>query len=77
MVIRRGMAVAGVGTLVGLGAALLLTRYMAALLYGVSPKDPMVFASVCLATLAVALAATAIPGRHAARTDPAVTLREE
>lgn len=77
MVVRRGMGVAGLGTVTGVVAALVLTRYMASLLYGVSPTDPLVFVSVSLTTLVVAFVATTIPGRVAARTDPAITLRDE
>ncbi len=77
MVLKRGMTVAGVGTFVGLLATPLLTKPLAALLYGVTPGDPFVMSIVVVATLLVALAATLVPGRQAARTDPAVTLRED
>lgn len=77
MVLRRGMAVAGVGTMVGLLFTPWLTRPLSDLLYGVSPGDPLVLAAVTASTLLVALAATVVPGWQAARTDPAVTLREE
>lgn len=77
LVLRRGMAVAGVGTLAGLAATTLLTRPLGGLLYQVEAGDPLVLTSVAVGTLLVALGATALPGRRAARTDPAVTLREE
>ena len=77
MVLRRGMAVAGVGTLLGLLISPFLTRPLATLLYEVGPGDPVVMSVVAVGTLLVALAATALPGRQAARTDPARTLREE
>lgn len=77
MVLGQGMRVAGLGTMLGVIAALSLTRYMDGLLYEVPARDPRVFLPVGLATLLIALAATAIPGRAAAGTDPAITLRDE
>lgn len=77
MVVRRGMAVAAVGSLLGLAFTPALTRPLTTLLYGVSPGEPLVLGLVVAGTLLVALAATAIPGRRAARTDPAVALRED
>ena len=77
IVLRRGMAVAGVGTVVGLLATPALTRPLSDLLYGVAPGDPLVWSLVTASTLLVALGATVVPGRQAARTDPAITLREE
>lgn len=77
MVVRRGMAVAGIGCLVGLAVTPTLVRPLAALLYGVSPGEPMVLLPVVTGILLVALAATSIPGRRAAQTDPAEALRED
>ncbi|NNF26279.1 MAG: FtsX-like permease family protein [Gemmatimonadetes bacterium] len=77
MVLKRGMAVAGVGSIVGLLATPSLTRPLSDLLYGVQPGDPLVMSIVAAGTLAVAFVATVLPGRQAARTDPAETLREE
>ena len=77
LVVGQGMRVAGLGTLVGVLAALGLTRYMSALLYDVPARDPRVFVPIGLLTLLIALVATAIPGRAAASTDPAITLRDE
>ncbi len=77
MVVRRGMAVAGVGCLLGLALTPSLTRPLTALLYGVSPGEPLVLIPVVAGILLVALAATAIPGRRAAQTDPAVALRDD
>ena len=54
-----------------------LTRPLSDLLYGVRPGDPLVLTAVTASTLLVAFAATVVPGWQAARTDPAVTLREE
>lgn len=77
MVLTRGMVVALAGSVVGLLATPSLTRPLSDLLYGTSPGDPIVFSVVAAVTLLVALAATVVPGRQAARTDPAVTLREQ
>jgi putative ABC transport system permease protein len=77
MIVREGMTVALTGTAVGLAAALLLTRSMASLLYGVTATDPLTFGVVSLTLLGVALFATYLPARAAARTDPLTTLRTE
>lgn len=77
LVVGRGMALAGVGVLVGLAFALGLSRFMQSVLYGVAPADPLTFAGVALALLAVALAASWLPARRATRVDPATALRAE
>jgi len=77
MVLRQALALTGGGVVVGLLAAAGLTRLMAALLYGVSPMDPMTFGSVAAGLSTVALAASWIPARRAARVDPVVALRAE
>jgi putative ABC transport system permease protein len=75
MIVREGMTVALAGAAVGLAGALLLTRSMASLLYGVTAKDPLTFGVVSLALIGVALVATYLPARQAARTDPLRALR--
>jgi putative ABC transport system permease protein len=77
LVVGQGMAVAFAGAGLGLIGAFLLTRLMASLLYGVRPGDPLTFAAVAAALLAVALAASWIPARRAARIDPMRALRAE
>ena len=77
IVIRRGVAYAGAGILVGAVAALFLTRLMEGLLYGVAPRDPMTFAAVTLLLLGIAVAASAVPAIRAARVDPLEALRGE
>src|SRR5207302_10504928 len=67
LVIRRGVATAGIGIAAGLLAALFLSRLMVGLLYGVAPRDPATFGAVSLGLLAVAVAASAWPALRAAR----------
>ena len=69
------LAVLGVG--IGLIGALLLTRLMSSLLYGVAASDPLIYTVVALLLLMVALAASYLPARRAMRVDPVVALRYE
>jgi ABC-type antimicrobial peptide transport system permease subunit len=76
-VLARGARLAIAGLLVGVPASFVLARLLTSLLFGVTTHDPMVFASVPLLLVIVALTAVWIPARRAARLDPAVTLRCE
>jgi ABC-type antimicrobial peptide transport system permease subunit len=71
------MTLALVGSGCGLAAAVLLTRLMSGLLYGVRPTDPLTFVGVMLLVNTVALAASFIPARRATRVDPMSALRCE
>jgi putative ABC transport system permease protein len=75
MVFGQAMKLTAIGLLVGLVGALGLTRVLAKLLYGVAPTDPFTFGMVSGLLLLVAAAASLIPARLAARTDPISALR--
>jgi len=77
LVVGDGVRVVAIGVGLGLGLALLTTRFLAGLLYGVSPVDPTTFVVVSTLFLGVALVATAVPALQATRVDPMVALRAE
>lgn len=77
LILGRGMALAGVGAVIGLIAAFGLTRVMESLLFSVSKTDPLTFVAVPLTLLAVAALACYLPARRAMRVDPVIALRIE
>jgi putative ABC transport system permease protein len=77
LVIGSGLVVVLAGLVVGSAMAFAATRYLESSLFGVSPSDPLTFASVIGVLLSVTLAAQAIPVLRAMRVDPAVALRQE
>ena len=77
LVLRRAAVVTAAGLVIGAGLALLLTRLLAALLYGVEPGDPATFVSVAALLGVIALAAGYIPARRATRVDAIAALRAE
>jgi putative ABC transport system permease protein len=66
-----------VGAAVGLVCALIVSRVMAGVLYGVQPTDPVTFAGVAVVLIAVALVACYVPAQRAIRIDPTIALRQE
>ena len=77
MILSEGLHLVAAGVGLGIVAALALTRVLQALLFSVSPRDPMTFvAAPVLLTLAAALACV-LPARQAARVDPAETMRSD
>jgi predicted permease len=74
MILREGAAMAGVGVVLGIGGALALTRTMGSLLYGISTTDVWTFGGAAALVATVALGATYVPARRAARVDPRTAL---
>jgi predicted permease len=77
LIIKQGLWKSGLGVVLGLAGAFLLSRYMTSLLFGVEPTDPIVYAAVSAVLIAVALLASYLPARRAAKIDPLVALRDE
>jgi putative ABC transport system permease protein len=77
LVIGQGIALTAVGAAIGIAAALGVTQFLGALLFGVHPADPLTFAAVAFLLAAVALLACYIPARRAMHVDPIVALRYE
>ena len=77
LVVREGLLVTVIGIVIGLGAALGLTRLIASQLYDVTPTDPLTMISVVLLLIAIAMLACVIPARHAASSEPLKALRVE
>jgi predicted permease len=77
LVVGQGMALTVIGLAIGLSGALLLTRLMTSLLFGVSATDPLTFVVIVLLLLGVTLVACYLPARKAAKVDPMEALRHE
>jgi ABC-type antimicrobial peptide transport system permease subunit len=77
LVMREGLVIVTAGLIVGLAGALALTRLLQALLFGVSPTDPLTFVMVAAVLTAIALIATLLPARRASQVDPLPALRTE
>ena len=76
-VLRGALAQTGIGVLIGVPAAVAATSALASLLFGVTPRDPIVFAQAALVLLVSAVLAAVIPARRAASIDPARALRTD
>jgi hypothetical protein len=77
MFLRHGLLLTASGIALGIGFALMLSRVLSALLFGVGPMDPVTYAAVSGALAAVAFLATYLPARRASRVDPVVALRSD
>ncbi|MGH9442064.1 MAG: ABC transporter permease [Thermoanaerobaculia bacterium] len=77
LVLGESARMIGAGVAAGLGIAFVMTRWLATMLYGVAPRDPVVFAVVAATLTAVGLVASGLPARRAATTDPMEALRSE
>jgi putative ABC transport system permease protein len=77
LMVVRGARLIGIGLAIGVPAAFLLARVLRGALYGVSASDPVTFVTIAALLSAVALAASYLPARRAARVEPMVALRTE
>lgn len=77
LILKQGLALIAIGLVLGLAAALAVTRSLATLLYGVRSTDPASFIGVSVLLLGVGLLASYIPARRATGVDPMVALRDE
>ena len=75
-VVRRGVALVAIGSVIGLAAALALTSLLSSMLYGVEPTDPLALAGAVAALLMAGALAALVPAWRASLTDPATVLRQ-
>jgi predicted permease len=77
LILGRGVMLTLIGVSIGVAGALAATRFLSTLLYGVTQNDPLTFATVSVLLVVVAVFASYIPARRAAKVDPMVALRYE
>jgi len=77
LILGQGLALAGIGLVLGLAASIACTRLLRSMLFQVQPNDPTVYIAVALLVGVVALAAGYLPASRAAKIDPLVALRQE
>jgi putative ABC transport system permease protein len=77
LVKRQGLWKTGVGLVLGLAAAILLSRYMTSMLFELKPTDPWAYLLVSVLLALVAVAACYLPARRAAKIDPIIALRTD
>jgi putative ABC transport system permease protein len=76
-IMKQGLALAGLGIVLGLAGAVGLNRLIASLLFGIQPTDPATLAAVIAAILVVAALACGLPAWRASRVEPSVVLRSD
>jgi putative ABC transport system permease protein len=77
LVLQRTLVLAGLGIIIGLGGAAVLTRLLSSMLFGVKATDPLTYGAVIALLVFAALAASYIPARRAMRVNPMIALRYE
>ena len=77
MFVRQGLLLAGIGAIFGVGAAFATMRFMASILFKVSPMDPLTYAFSTIAVMGIALLACYLPSRRASQVNPVNALRAE
>ena len=77
MILREAASLAALGAVLGVVAAAALSRYVRAMLYGITPDDPVAIGAAVAVMMAVAQLAGWLPARRASRLDPMVALRHE
>jgi cell division protein FtsX len=77
MFLRESLALLVVGVLLGLPVAIAITRFVASMLYGLGPQDPMSIGAALIVLTAATVAASYLPARRAAAVDPIQALRQE
>ncbi|HKO98605.1 MAG TPA: ABC transporter permease [Pyrinomonadaceae bacterium] len=77
LIVGDGMKLAGIGIIIGVAGAFVLTKVMSSLLFGIGGTDALTFVGVSIGALAVALLASYIPARRATKVDPLIALRNE
>jgi putative ABC transport system permease protein len=77
LVLGEGMTLTLLGMIAGIAAALLITRFLSGMLYGISALDPLTFATVSIVLVLTAIAACYFPARRASRIDPSTALKYE
>lgn len=75
LILRQGLRLLGMGVAIGVGGALILTRFLSSFLYGIRPTDPVTFVGVVIILTGIGLLASYIPARRATTVDPMSTLR--
>jgi ABC-type antimicrobial peptide transport system permease subunit len=77
MIFKEGFTLVGTGLVLGIAAALVLTRFLSSLLFGVRPMDALSYLAAAIGFLCVGIFATYLPAGRAAKVDPIIALRNE